>query len=102
MTVTQFIRIHREEGSLDTQKSFFTKDNENSKSIVFASYKIALFLAHKNKPFTDAEEIVKPCLNIAARILDDKNCENKFDSIPLSNNTMTRRVEELSSDVHLQ
>ncbi|KII64009.1 hypothetical protein RF11_08820 [Thelohanellus kitauei] len=66
---------HKKEGALDTQKSFFTKANEHSKSIVFASYEVPLLLARKKKPFTDAEEIIKPILKIAARMLDDKNCE---------------------------
>ncbi|KII68113.1 SCAN domain-containing protein 3 [Thelohanellus kitauei] len=84
--------IHRIEGALDTQQSFFTKTNEHSKSIVIASYEITLLLARKKKPFTDAEEIIKPAFNIAARMLGDINCEKIFDQIPLSNNTMTRRV----------
>ncbi|KII62939.1 hypothetical protein RF11_12144 [Thelohanellus kitauei] len=54
---------HNKEGSLDTQQSFFTKGNEHSKSTV----------ARKKKPFTDAEEIIKLALKIAARMLDDKN-----------------------------
>jgi len=56
-------------------------------------------LARKKKPFTDGEEIVKQSLEIAARMLGDKQIENKFREIPLSNNTMTRRVEELSNNV---
>ena len=35
-------------------------------------------------------------------MLGDQKCETKFDQIPLSNNTMARRVEELFSDVHRQ
>ncbi|KII66640.1 hypothetical protein RF11_01906 [Thelohanellus kitauei] len=89
---------HKKVGALDTQKSFFTKANEHSKSTVFVSYEIALILARKKKPITDAGEIIKPTLKIAAGMLDDKNCEKKFDQIPLSNNMMTRRVEEMAID----
>ena len=94
--------IAKKEGSLTSQQSFFTKAKEQSKSAVVASYEVALLLARKKKPFTDAEEIIKPSLKIAARMLGDKKCETKFDQIPLSNNTMARRVEELASDVHRQ
>jgi len=94
--------IAKKEGFLTSQQSFFTKAKEQSKSAVVASYEVALLLARKQKPFTDAEEIIKPSLKIAARMLGDKKCETKFDQIPLSNNTMTRRVEELASDVHHQ
>ncbi|KII61626.1 hypothetical protein RF11_06900 [Thelohanellus kitauei] len=39
--------IHKKEGSLDTQQSFFTNANEHSKSTVFVSCEIALLLARK-------------------------------------------------------
>ena len=67
--------IAKKEGSLTSQQSFFTKAKEQSKSAVVASYEVALLLARKKKPFTDAEEKIKPSLIIAARMLGDKKCE---------------------------
>lgn len=48
----------------------------------------------------DGEEIVKPCLQIFARCLE--NIERKVDEIALSKQTVTRRIEELSNDVSEQ
>ena len=78
--------IAKKRSYLTSQQSFFTKANEQSNNAVVASYEITLLLARKKKPFTDAEEIIKPSLKIAARMLGDKKCETKFDQIPLSNN----------------
>ncbi len=58
-----------------------------------ASYKIAFMLAKKRKPFSDGEEIVKPCLQIFAEYLNDKSIENKVSEIVLSKQTITKRTE---------
>ena len=47
---------------------------------------MALLLAKKKKPFTDEEEILKPSLELAARMLADKHVETKFKDIPTSVN----------------
>ena len=60
---------------------------------------MALLMAKKKKPFTDGEEILKPALEIAARMLADKHIETKLKDIPLSNNTMIRCVEDLAENV---
>lgn len=94
--------IAKKEKGMNAQQSLFTKIHEQNKSMVVASYEVALLLAKKKKPFTDGEEIVKPVLEIAARMLGDKNIQAKFKDIPLSNNTMTRRIEELADNVSEQ
>ena len=88
--------------ALSSQKAFFTKQNDLRRSLVVASYEMALLLAKKKKPFTDGEEILKPALEIAARMLADKQAETKLKDIPLSNNTMMRRVEDIAENVREQ
>ena len=75
--------------ALSSQKAFFTKQNDLSRSLVVASYEMALQLAKKKKPFTNGEEILKTALEIAATMLADKQLETKLKDIPLSNNIMT-------------
>ena len=82
--------------------AFFTKQNDLSRSLVVASYEMALQLAKKEKPFTDGEEILKPALEIAARMLAAKQVVTKLKDLSLSNNIMTRRVEDLSENVRKQ
>ena len=67
-----------------------------------ASYKIAFLLAKKHKPFSDDEEIIKPCLQKFAQSSGDKSIEKKVKKIALSKQTITRRFEELSHDVSEQ
>ena len=52
--------------ALSSQKAFFTKQNDLSRSLVVASYEMVLLLAKKKKPFADGEEILKPALEITA------------------------------------
>ena len=87
---------------MNIQQSLFSKKQDQNKSAIVASYEVALLLAKKKKPYTDGEEIVKPVLDIAAKMLGDKKIEAKFKDIPLSNNTMTRRIEELADNVNKQ
>jgi len=94
--------IAKKEKGMISQQSLFSKVVDHNRSTVVASYEIALLLAKKKKPFTDGEEIVKPVLDIAARMLGDKKMEAKFKEISLSNNTMTRRIEELANDISEQ
>nr|CAB3267857.1 zinc finger BED domain-containing protein 5-like [Phallusia mammillata] len=80
----------------------FTKRSCESLAMTEASYEIALLLTKKKKSFSDGEEIVKPCLRIFANCLCNKNIEKKADEIALSKQTVTRRTEELASDVSQQ
>lgn len=91
--------IKRLDSAHCTQQSMFVTRHEQNKSMLAASYEMALLLAKKMKPYTDGEDILKPALEIAARMLGDKQVESKFKDIPLSNNTVTRRVEELAGNV---
>lgn len=80
----------------------FSKLSKQSKSRVRASYEVALLLAKRKRPFTDGEEIVKPVLHIAGKMLGDKTVLEKFKDIPLSNDSVRRRTEELSNNVKTQ
>lgn len=70
--------------------------------LVRASFRIAHLLALHKKPFTEAEDVVGPSLQIAAEELFDKNALSKVREIPLSNDTMTRRVDAIAQDLEDQ
>ena len=67
-----------------------------------ASNEIAFVLAKKYKPFSDIEDIVKPCLHKVTKWAGDKVIERKVNEIALSERTITRHIEELSHDVSEQ
>ena len=54
----------------------FVKKSCDSLAMLKVSYKIIFMLAKKHKPFSDSEEIVKPCLQKFARV-GDKSKEKK-------------------------
>lgn len=94
--------VIKKKEEIKRRQNIFVKRSCESLAMTEASYEIALALAKKRKSFSDGEEIVKPCLQIFARCLGDKNIERKVDEIALSKQTVTRRTEELSHDVSEQ
>ena len=54
-----------------------------------ASNEIAFVLAEKYKPFSDIEDIVKPCLHKVTKWAGDKGIERKVNEIALSERTIT-------------
>ena len=80
------------------QNLFVTKSCE-SLAMLEASYGIAFLLAKKHKPFSDSEEIIKPCIQKFVQSIGHKNIEKKAKEIALSKQTITRGIEEVSHDV---
>lgn len=54
----------KKKDSLETQQSLFDKRHYEKEDMVIAPYKIALLIRKKKKPFSDAEKITKPSLEI--------------------------------------
>ena len=73
------------------------KMNSASEKATKANYVISRIIAKRMKPFFDAE-CIKKCLNAVVEVV----CPEKkgvFNSVILSDNTITRRVENLSSNL---
>ena len=64
------------------------KKSDYNKALMTISFKIAHMVAKTKKPFTIAEKFIVPCLSIVAKELFDKEAEEKFKNIPLSDNSM--------------
>lgn len=70
-----------------------------SSSVVEASYEVALEIAKQKKPHTIGETLIKPCtLKMVKRVLGDAS-ERKIQQISLSNDTVKRRINEMSDDI---
>uniref|UniRef100_A0A3B5A4G3 Uncharacterized protein n=1 Tax=Stegastes partitus TaxID=144197 RepID=A0A3B5A4G3_9TELE len=68
----------------------------------FTSCKVAYRVAQCKMPHTMAEEIVLPCtMDMVSAMLDD-SAASKLSAIPLSNNTIGRRVYDMSKDIEEQ
>lgn len=92
-----FKRKHTELAASQTLIKTHAKTvNENS---LKASYLVSYRVAQAGKAHSIAETLIKPCVSdIVSCMLDDKAVK-LVTSVPLSNNTVKRRILDLSSDV---
>ncbi|KAL1777072.1 zinc finger protein MYM-type protein 6 [Sigmodon hispidus] len=71
-------------------------------SLVKASYLIAFQIAARKKPFSIAEELIKPYLVEMCSEVLGSSAGDKMKTIPLSDNTIGCRVHRLSADIEEQ
>ena len=63
------------------------------------SYKVAYRVARCKKPHTIAEELILPAATDLVSIMVGENAAKKLKDVPLSNNTMCRRIKDMG--VHI-
>ena len=75
--------------------------NVNDKAQL-ASYKVAYRVAKEKQPHTVAETLILPAaIDMVSAVIDEKAAE-KLRSIPLSNNTVSRRIDDISEHLEEQ
>ncbi|XP_060771673.1 zinc finger BED domain-containing protein 5-like [Neoarius graeffei] len=84
------------------QRTTFTKFASVTANAQLASYKISYLLAQTKKPHTDAEEVILPGAIEMVRAMGDEAIVNKLKTIPLSNNTVGRRIHDMAEDIEEQ
>ncbi len=67
-----------------------------------ASYKVAYRVAQCKKPHTIAEELKLPSAIDMVSTMIDEATASKLKAIPLSNNTIARRIYDISKDIEEQ
>ena len=81
------------------QSQAFTKVFKVSTKAQEASYLVAEIIAKNSRPHTEAERIILPaCSAIVKTMLGDK-AEEEIKKIPLSNNTICRRICDISANI---
>ncbi|CAH2008013.1 unnamed protein product [Acanthoscelides obtectus] len=80
---------------LDKSGSYHTGVSQHLKT----SLEIAFMTAKQKKPHTIGEELIRPCVLKATQIISGEDAEQKMKSISLSNNTVKRRIDEISADI---
>ena len=83
---------------LDTTGQTFV----NIKAAVEASYAVSLRIAKSKKPHTIGEELVLPCTKDIVRLMIGADAVKKLSSLSLSDNTIQRRIQEMSDDIKNQ
>ena len=72
------------------------------KPVLTASYEVVYLIAKQGKPHTIGETLVKPAALKMANIMLGKDAENKLSQIPLSNDTINSRTDDMSNDILAQ
>ena len=72
---------------------------QKSADVVAASFEIALLVAKQKQPHTIAESLILPGAKILVKRVFGEQAVAKFNAVSLSDNTMKRRIEEMSDDV---
>ncbi|XP_043923363.1 zinc finger BED domain-containing protein 5-like [Protopterus annectens] len=77
--------------------SYILSGNKDYENAVEASYHIGKC----GKSRTIAENLISPCITEAIRCMLGEEHVRKMTTIPLSNNTISRRIEDMSDDVEM-
>ena len=78
------------------------KQYQQSVGMVTASYEIALIVAKNKKPHTIGEELIMPAAKVLVKHVIGDEAVSKLNSVSLSNNTIQRRITEMSTDINEQ
>ncbi|KAE8287511.1 Zinc finger MYM-type protein 6 [Larimichthys crocea] len=64
-----------------------------------ASYAVSLLVAQLKENHSIVEELILPAATRMAEIMMDKKAAETFKKVPLSNNTVARRIDDMSLDI---
>ena len=67
-----------------------------------ASYRVSLLIAKARKPHTIGEELIMPCAKEMVSLIIGEDMVSKLGIVPLSNNTVHRRICDMSEDITAQ
>ena len=85
-----------------TVTSMFSNSSKQATDGLQVSYIISLLIAQSGKPHTIGETLILPAVDKVLRTVLHKLPEQVTKSIPLSNNTVQRRVDEMSDNMEEQ
>ena len=83
-------------------KAFFAKRDIRLENGLTASYNISLMIARTGTPHTIGEKLILPCVK---EVIETVMCQSStpvLSTVPLSNDTVQRRIDEMGDDVESQ
>lgn len=85
-------RFQTERNSLELSPQFLSRSTTMNERALISSYLVAYRVAKEKMAHTAAEKIILPaCMDMVRTIFDDKSAD-KLRTIPLSDNTISRRI----------
>jgi zinc finger BED domain-containing protein 5/7/8/9 len=83
-----------------TVNSLFKKQTSDLDKELVASYKVSLLIAKNSKPHSIGETLILPALKEIIDTMQGEGISNKMiKSIPLSNDTVSKRIYEMADDI---
>jgi hypothetical protein len=80
------------------QKALFTNETKQQQEALLASYFVTYELMKAKKALSDGE-LIKNCAIKMAEAFNENKVGNKFQTVPLSIQTVTRRLEDISNQI---
>ena len=90
---------NKADGVNKSRLDFGGKYQQQNMAAIEASYLVALRIAKAKKPHTIAEELLLPATKDIVRVMLGAEYVNKLNTISLSNNTVSRRIDDMSADI---
>ncbi|GFX42627.1 zinc finger BED domain-containing protein 5 [Trichonephila clavipes] len=88
--------------SYGKQKNIFKKTLSVNEKALLTSYKVSYKIARCKKPHTIAEELILPAAIEIVETMFGGNFAKELQSIPLSKDTVSRRIDDIAEDVEQQ
>jgi hypothetical protein len=82
-----------------TLVNMFSTTSKQDDDGLRASYNISLLIAKSGKSHTIGEELILPAINEVINTMLNKPAFDIIKKIPLSNNTVQRRIDEMAQSV---
>ncbi|GFX18431.1 zinc finger MYM-type protein 6 [Trichonephila clavipes] len=84
------------------KKTFLKKTLSVNEKALLTSYKVSYKIARCKKPPTIAEELILPAAIEMVETMFGDNCAKELQSIPLSNGTVSSRIDDIAEEVEQQ
>ncbi|PNF14726.1 hypothetical protein B7P43_G08936 [Cryptotermes secundus] len=88
----------RKRDALKVEKKIIYQASTTDTSLLTASYLMALQIAKYKKSYSIGEELIKPSLIAACNEVLGQSAASKMKDIPLSNDTVGRRISDMAED----
>jgi len=88
--------------ALKIEKKFISQVSTTDTSLLMASYLISLQIAKYKNPYSIGEELIKPSLTAACNEVLGQSAARKMKDIPMSNDTVERRISDMAEDTEMQ
>lgn len=92
----------RQESSVASQANTFKQKFTLPDRALKASFLASLHIARGKKPHTIGENFLLPAVRDIVQELFGRDAGNQVDVVPLSNNTVSRRIDDMAEDVTVQ